>query len=93
MCSIWSNVWRRPASRPDCRPILRRASRAQRSRGQGELLHRNPDVSPRTLRENVTSPGGTTAAALAVLMGGEGLAPLLERAVAAAKRRAGELSG
>ena len=61
--------------------------------GAGELMYRNPDVSPRTLRENVTSPGGTTAAALAVLMAEEGLAPLLERAVAAAKRRAGELSG
>ena len=39
------------------------------------------------LRENVTSPGGTTAAALAVLMADDGLKPLLEKAVAAAKAR------
>jgi pyrroline-5-carboxylate reductase len=60
--------------------------------GAGELLHRS-DLSPETLRRNVTSPGGTTAAALAVLMGQKGLEPLMVEAVAAAKRRAGELSG
>ena len=43
------------------------------------------------LRENVTSPGGTTAAALAVLMGDDGLKPLLEKAVAAAKARSIDL--
>ncbi len=61
--------------------------------GAGELLHRSAELSPQTLRENVTSPGGTTAAALAVLMAEDGLKPLMARAVAAAKRRAGELSG
>jgi pyrroline-5-carboxylate reductase len=61
--------------------------------GAGELMHRSPELSPATLRENVTSPGGTTAAALAVLMAEDGLAPLMRRAVAAAKRRAAELSG
>ncbi|TDX63444.1 pyrroline-5-carboxylate reductase [Methylosinus sp. sav-2] len=61
--------------------------------GAGELLRQSADTTPATLRQNVTSPGGTTAAALEVLMAGDGLAPLLERAVAAAKRRAGELSG
>ncbi len=61
--------------------------------GAGELLHRQPDVAAATLRERVTSPGGTTAAALAVLMAEDGLAPLMTRAVAAARRRAGELSG
>lgn len=60
--------------------------------GAGELLHRS-DVSAATLRQNVTSPGGTTAAALEVLMGQGGLTPLMVRAVAAAKRRAGELAG
>ena len=35
--------------------------------GAGELLHRSSEISPQTLRENVTSPGGTTAAALSVL--------------------------
>src|SRR5205085_3778625 len=35
--------------------------------GSGELLHRSP-LAAATLRQNVTSPGGTTAAALDVLM-------------------------
>lgn len=61
--------------------------------GAGELLRRSPGVSPGTLRENVTSPGGTTAAALQTLMAEDGLEPLLKRAVRAAKRRAEELSG
>jgi pyrroline-5-carboxylate reductase len=60
--------------------------------GAGELLHRT-DLSPAELRRNVTSPGGTTAAALSILMAKDGLAPLMERAVAAAKRRSEELSG
>ncbi|HET6838833.1 MAG TPA: pyrroline-5-carboxylate reductase, partial [Bradyrhizobium sp.] len=59
--------------------------------GSGELLHRS-DLSPATLRQNVTSPGGTTAAALEVLMGADGLQPLLTRAVAAATRRSKELA-
>jgi pyrroline-5-carboxylate reductase len=61
--------------------------------GAGELMHRAAETSPGTLRENVTSPGGTTAAALSVLMAEDGLKPLLERAVASARRRAAELSG
>ncbi len=61
--------------------------------GSGELMFRDPGVSPEQLRKNVTSPGGTTAAALDVLMAADGLAPLMERAIAAANRRAGELSG
>jgi pyrroline-5-carboxylate reductase len=60
--------------------------------GAGELLHRSP-LDAATLRENVTSPGGTTAAALAVLMVKEGLAALMEKAVAAATRRSRELAG
>jgi pyrroline-5-carboxylate reductase len=59
--------------------------------GSGELLRRS-DVSAATLRENVTSPGGTTAAALGVLMGRDGLASLLERAVAAAADRSRQLA-
>jgi pyrroline-5-carboxylate reductase len=50
-------------------------------------------IEAATLRQNVTSPGGTTAAALEVLMGDRGLGPLMRQAVEAAKRRAGELSG
>jgi len=61
--------------------------------GAGELMFRQPDISPAQLRENVTSPGGTTAAALAVLQAPDGLAALMARAVEAAHRRAGELSG
>ncbi len=60
--------------------------------GAGELLHRSPLAAAR-LRENVTSPGGTTAAALAVLMGEDGLAPLMRRAIAAATARSRELAG
>lgn len=58
--------------------------------GSGELLHLSPEDAA-TLRKNVTSPGGTTAAALAVLMAENGLAPLLEAAVAAAAGRSREL--
>ncbi|HEV2957134.1 MAG TPA: pyrroline-5-carboxylate reductase [Xanthobacteraceae bacterium] len=60
--------------------------------GSGELLHRAP-LAAATLRQNVTSRGGTTEAALAVLMGEGGLAPLMERAVVAATRRSRELAG
>jgi len=59
--------------------------------GSGELLHRS-DVSSAVLRQNVTSPGGTTAAALQVLMGSDGMQSLLTRAVAAATRRSKELA-
>jgi pyrroline-5-carboxylate reductase len=60
--------------------------------GAGEMLFQSP-LSPATLRQNVTSPAGTTAAALEVLMAEDGLKPLMQKTVAAAKRRAGELSG
>ena len=60
--------------------------------GSGELLHRSP-LDAATLRQNVTSPGGTTAAALSVLMAADGLDPLLAKAVAAATRRSKELAG
>jgi pyrroline-5-carboxylate reductase len=60
--------------------------------GSGELLHR-AEASPAELRHNVTSPGGTTAAALEVLMGDAGLDLLMDRAVAAAAKRSRELAG
>ncbi|WRH63614.1 MAG: pyrroline-5-carboxylate reductase [Fuscovulum sp.] len=56
--------------------------------GAGELAHRSPD-SAAQLRVNVTSPGGTTAAALAVLM--PELPGLMVRAVKAAADRGREL--
>jgi pyrroline-5-carboxylate reductase len=59
--------------------------------GSGELLHRS-ELASATLRQNVTSPGGTTAAALEVLMGPDGMQSLLTRAVAAATRRGKELA-
>lgn len=59
--------------------------------GAGELLHRSRD-DPAVLRHNVTSPGGTTAAALSVLMGREGLKQLMTAAVAAAVSRSRELA-
>jgi pyrroline-5-carboxylate reductase len=60
--------------------------------GSGELLHRST-LDAATLRQNVTSPGGTTAAALEVLMGPGGFDALLTKAVAAATRRGRELAG
>jgi pyrroline-5-carboxylate reductase len=59
--------------------------------GSGELLHRS-ELPPATLRQNVTSPGGTTAAALEVLTGPDGMQSLLTRAVAAATKRSRELA-
>ncbi|RZN18004.1 pyrroline-5-carboxylate reductase dimerization domain-containing protein, partial [Bradyrhizobium sp. Leo121] len=59
--------------------------------GSGELLHRS-DLPAATLRQNVTSPGGTTAAALDVLMASDGLRPLMIRAIAAAAKRSRELA-
>ncbi|WP_088348533.1 MULTISPECIES: pyrroline-5-carboxylate reductase [Rhodomicrobium] len=64
--------------------------------GAGELLHQS-ELDPAELRKNVTSPGGTTAAALAVLMGEPGAADaplreLLRKAVDAAARRSRDLA-
>lgn len=60
--------------------------------GSGALLEQS-GTPPETLRKNVTSPNGTTAAALDVLMGEGGFKPLLSKAVAAATRRSKELAG
>jgi pyrroline-5-carboxylate reductase len=59
--------------------------------GAGELLHRSP-LDPATLRKNVTSPGGTTAAALDVLMAADGLDSLMRAAVLAAAKRSRDLA-
>jgi pyrroline-5-carboxylate reductase len=73
---------------PDLAMQLARATVA----GSGELARRSRE-SPAQLREAVTSPGGTTRAALDVLMAaGNGLEPLLVKAVAAATRRSRELA-
>jgi pyrroline-5-carboxylate reductase len=60
--------------------------------GAGELLHRSP-LDAATLRQNVTSPGGTTAAALDVLMAEDGLQRLMTQAIAAATKRSRDLAG
>jgi pyrroline-5-carboxylate reductase len=60
--------------------------------GAGELLHRS-ELDAAKLRESVTSPGGTTAAALKILMAKSGLDPLMKKAVAAAAKRSRQLAG
>lgn len=61
--------------------------------GSGELARQSEEAAC-VLRQNVTSPGGTTAAALEVLMADDdGLQRLINRAVDAATRRSRELSG
>jgi pyrroline-5-carboxylate reductase len=60
--------------------------------GSGELMHQS-GIDAATLRQNVTSPKGTTYEALQVLMADDGMKPLVEKAVAAAARRAKELAG
>ncbi len=59
--------------------------------GAGELVHQ-AEAPAATLRENVTSPGGTTLEALKVLMAPDGLQPLMTRAIAEATRRSRELA-
>ena len=60
--------------------------------GAGQLAIESGEA-PATLRENVTSPGGTTFAALQVLMAKDGMPGLMKRAIAAATRRSRELAG
>jgi pyrroline-5-carboxylate reductase len=58
--------------------------------GAAALMDSEP-LTAAKLREHVTSPNGTTAAALSVLMAPDGLEQLMDRAVLAAKRRSEEL--
>lgn len=60
--------------------------------GSGELLRQSPEP-PSVLRQNVTSPAGTTLEALKILMAPEGMQALFTKAVAAATRRSRELAG
>jgi pyrroline-5-carboxylate reductase len=59
--------------------------------GAGELLRQSSE-DPEMLRINVTSPAGTTAEALAVLMADDGMEPMMIKAIAAAKKRSEELA-
>jgi pyrroline-5-carboxylate reductase len=58
--------------------------------GAGALLDSDPAPAAE-LRRHVTSPRGTTEAALKVLMAKKGLAELMARAVSAARKRSEEL--
>lgn len=60
--------------------------------GAGELMFQTSE-HPSVLRQNVTSPNGTTAAALDVLMADDGVQPVMSKAVEAAVKRARELAG
>jgi len=59
--------------------------------GSGELIRQSVETVG-TLRQNVTSPGGTTEAALGVLMADDGLQKLMDTAIAAAAKRSEELA-
>ena len=59
--------------------------------GSGELMHQS-GTDAATLRQNVTSPKGTTYAALQILMADDGMGPLFDKAIAAARDRARELA-
>lgn len=73
------------------RAIAEKLARATVS-GAGALLEADARA-PSELRRDVTSPGGTTEAALKILMASPGFSELLARAVSAARTRAHELSG
>jgi pyrroline-5-carboxylate reductase len=71
------------------RPLAEKLARATIT-GAGALLDADP-APPEALRHAVTSPKGTTEAALKILMRPTGLSALMRRAVAAARARAREL--
>jgi pyrroline-5-carboxylate reductase len=71
-------------------PLAERLAR-QTVIGAAALAAADP-ADAAALRAAVTSPGGTTAAALGVLMAKDGLQPVMDRAVAAAARRSAELA-
>jgi len=73
------------------KPLAARLAR-ETVAGAGELLYRS-ELEASKLRENVTSPNGTTAAALKVLMAKSGLDPLMKKAIAAAMKRSKQLAG
>ena len=59
--------------------------------GAGELARLSPETAAQ-LRQNVTSPKGTTLEALKILLADDGIQPLFDRAIAAATRRSRELA-
>ena len=79
-------AWEQAARQAGLAPELASVLAAETMAGSVALLHES-DQSPGQLRVNVTSPGGTTQAALDVLMAEDGLMALLEDAVMAARNR------
>ena len=73
-------------------PDLARLLARQTVSGSGALLAASPDDAA-ALRVAVTSPGGTTAAALSVLMDQDAWPAAMSRAIASATRRSRELAG
>jgi pyrroline-5-carboxylate reductase len=73
-------------------PLMAEKLARQTVIGSAALAEASADISAEQLRQNVTSPGGTTQAALEVLMAQPGLQELFDRALAAATKRAKELS-
>lgn len=71
-------------------PDLAKTLARQTVTGSAALAEHEPDTRASTLRENVTSPGGTTEAALGVLMDGQ-MQEIFIKAIAAAKKRSQEL--
>ncbi len=60
--------------------------------GSAALAEAQKDIPVETLRKNVTSPGGTTEAALEILTDPRGLSLLIQKAISAAAKRSEELS-
>jgi pyrroline-5-carboxylate reductase len=73
-------------------PDLARVLARQTVAGSGALLAASPE-SAAELRKAVTSPAGTTEAALKVLMAPDAMPKSLSEAITAATRRSRELAG
>ena len=73
-------------------PDLARLLARQTVSGSGALLAASPEASAQ-LRKNVTSPKGTTEAALNVMMAADGWPKIVDAAIAAATARSRELAG
>ena len=75
-----------------CEGVAMRLAR-QTVIGSAQLLASESKISAAELRERVTSPGGTTAAALAILMQADGgMDTLMKKAIATARKRGAELA-
>jgi pyrroline-5-carboxylate reductase len=89
---LLAELMERAAIEQGIAPDLARVLARQTVAGSGALLAASPD-SAQALREAVTSPAGTTEAALKVLMASDAMPAALSKAIAAATRRSRELAG